>query len=106
MAGRSIEDARTAQRAVTGKAPCLDTSSTKPSVPVTTSAKVASSDTGTPTVQALSTGSAPDSVVIGGITYYPNIAASTACIALTPSAHIETLSIDSDDSGTSTPYSY
>jgi hypothetical protein len=90
MAGRSIEDARTAQRAAAGKPPRSDGTSPKPTSTTPAAAKVATSETKT----------VPDSVIIGGVTYYPSVpaASSTACVAYTPCSAIETLSMTSGDS--------
>jgi hypothetical protein len=98
MAGRSIDNARTAQRAAAGNPPLrFDASSSK--APTTTnpaSAKIASSEPK----------AAPDSLVVGGVTYYPDTsgAPSTANVACMPSARIETLSSMSNDSDASDAY--
>jgi gag-polypeptide of LTR copia-type len=101
MAGRSIEEARTAQRAASGKPPRAETASNSITTSVS-SAKVAQSDT---KVSGNASAATPESLVIGGVTYYPGAPSqpSNACIALPqPSAFIT----DSDDSGDSTGYSY
>ena len=96
MAGRSVDDARAAQRAASGKP--LRT----PAVPLAT-AKVATSDS-TPATQNSAATPAP-SVVIGGITYYPAVAPtpSTACIAFPQTSDSGNLT---DSSGDSNPYSF
>jgi hypothetical protein len=50
----------------------------------------------------VSSGLAPDSIIIGGVTYYPgsSVATSTASVAIAQGTHIESLSASSDDSGT------
>jgi hypothetical protein len=97
MAGQSIDDAHTAQQAAAGCPPRIDLPSSKAPGPSSTFAKVASSNT-----PPASSGSAPDSIIIGGVTYYPglSIATSTASVAIAQGAHIESLSTSSDDSST------
>ena len=90
MAGSSIEDAHTAQRSATKR---TDAQANK-SLPVT-SANVVTTDS-----VASTTKTSPDSIVIGGVTYYPSPAtqASSACMAVSTTARIETLGSVSDGS--------
>src|SRR6266849_2070817 len=97
MAGCSIDEARSAQRAASGKPPRAET----PSVSVTgsiSSAKVATSDIKSSTTASSGT---PDSLVIGGVTYYPGVPSqpSNACVALPRPLAFVTDSDDSGDSG-------
>ena len=102
MAGRSIDDARTAQRLFMGKQPRTEQSSTKAST-TPASANVATSETAATTV---STQTTPDSIIIGGNTYMLSSKPqpSVACLAVAQPAHIE--DVDSDDGGSATPYSF
>lgn len=95
MAGCSIDNARAAQRAATGKPPRVDTPSSK----MSTSAKVATTEPVTaPFAQPVV--STPKALIVSGVTYYPGTsgAPSAACIAYTPSSRIESLSQSSDKS--------
>jgi hypothetical protein len=98
MAGQSIDDACTAQWAAAECPPCIDLPSSKAPGPSSMFAKVASFD-----APPASSGLAPDSIIIGGVTYYPgsSVATSTASVAIAQGAHIESLSASSDDSDTS-----
>jgi hypothetical protein len=104
MAGRSLDDARAAQRAFTGKQPRGDYPLSKPAGTPSGTANVATSDTkASPAVTTASPNAAPKAVVIGGVTYYPATSqSSTACLASSQPAHIDT--VDSDDEPV--PYSY
>jgi transposase InsO family protein len=103
MAGRPIEEARNAQRAASGK------STRDPKAPQPATAKVATSDSSAPSPSSVGH-SAPsaDSVIIGGVTYYPGPSSqsSAAYLAHTQTARIETLSPDTDSSPGSDYYSY
>jgi transposase InsO family protein len=104
MAGRSIDDARTAQHAASGKPPRVET---RPSGTFSATAKIATSDMNPPSV-AGSTPAPATSVVIGGVTYHPALPVqpSTACVAYVQQARIETVNSASDDSHDQGPYSY
>jgi hypothetical protein len=104
MAGRSIEDARNAQRAASGKPPRAETPSGTAAGSVS-SAKVATSDTKSSTTASLGT---PESLVIGGVTYYPGVPSqpSNACFALPRTSAFITDSDDSGDSGVHPYHTY
>jgi len=103
MAGKTIEKARTAQRAFTDKPTRGDQSFSKLPVP-TASVHVATSEA--PTVPVPS--STPDMVVIGNATYMlaPPAQSSTACLALPQSARLELADSDDETAGTGPPYPF
>ena len=97
MAGRSLEDAKTAQRAASNKAP-------KPSG--TATANVASSDAGGAPLPSIST---PDTIVINGVTYSATPAQpaqpSTASVAVVQPLQPDSLHLD-DSAGAYPFHSY
>src|SRR6266700_2248158 len=102
MAGHSIDDACTAQRATAGKPPKTEQSLSLPSI-TSASAKVATSNFVQGNTSSVTN---PGSVIIGGVTYYPGTITqpSAAHVALSQTAHIETLSTYSDEDDN--PYSF
>lgn len=91
MASCSIDDACNTQRAAQGKPPQTNSSTKTP----TSSAHVATS-------VPMTSSTTPNSVVVGGITYYSSPPAqSSACLAIPQHAHIETLDSDSKSVTTS-----
>lgn len=104
MAGRTIDNARTAQRAAAGKPLRAES---RPSGTYSAMAKVATFDMSSPSIAGSTSVPAP-SVVIGGVTYHPALPTqpSTTCVAFTQQAHIEAIDSDSNDSCDQCPYSY
>ena len=99
MAGQPIDEAYTAQRATLDKPPRIEQPPRSANPPF--NAKVATSETKTATLPT----TVPESLVIGGIIYYPG---NQSQISNAYIAHSQPLAFitDSDDSGDSTSYSY
>ena len=103
MHGYTIDEACSTQHTAFNKPPHVD------KVPnlSTATAKIVSTNSATTLSSSSATPSTAPSVVIGGVTYYPAMPtpSSTACVTVSyPPSSI--LSVESDDSGDSNPYSY
>jgi transposase InsO family protein len=110
MAGRSIDDAKAAQRAASGRPPRNESNSARAPAPTPSRVNLTHSEPRASSAPP-SSGPIPGQLVIDGVTYYrgnsplaPSVNVAHGPTA--PTAYIETIPSDSDNAGTYSPYPF